>query len=562
MHKLVDLLERYMASLLEQSSRPKIHRCNGKRDEHQHCKLGALGMQRQCSFCEVDQIDARSKFFSISELLSMVFEYCLPEDDLPTDNLSVPPRLLTHVCRLWREVAFATPHLWARLDLVCFPGAPCRMVADRHSSILSDWFMRSGNCPTSLVLRYFGSSASDVRNISRILAAIIPHSHRWRDLILTAPMPCLRPILQLLGHATPALETCRITITSASASSERDDLVVDLDNEIAFRLNPITLDLRDCQKLKHASLVTDALTDIICVDLPSSLQTLSLNKFDLLLGPTGPGPNFCCTNLRKLTLRSRTQISLLCQLAQAFPCLEEAFFFNVNRGMDSETVPEDYRASIKFPKLRSLSLRSVSVGGGGSDLHALGLCIRVLDVPVLEHLSLTVSYAILQNTWIPLSELLGRVSSTLSELTFIGAYFMEIEFLDLLRKVPELESLKMCVRLNDDVLAALKLPNGQPDEENMEQALCPRLKHLDIPLPSPCLADSVIAMILSRCPPSSPINTAQEPSSIAKKAIYSQSSLQECRLVLSEPGTVEVIGHHPGIVKCIERGLRLDLRAF
>ncbi|KAL5483303.1 hypothetical protein ACEPAI_8533 [Sanghuangporus weigelae] len=561
MHKLVDLLERYMTTLLEQSSRPKIHRYNGKRHEPQHCKLGALGIQRQCSFCEVDQIDARSKFFSIPELLSAVFEYCLPEDDLPTDNPSIPPRLLTHVCRLWREVAFATPRLWARLDLVCFPRVPCRMVADRHSTILSDWFMRSGNCPTSLVLRYFGSSASDIRNISRILAAIIPHSHRWKDLILTAPMPCLRPILQLLGHATPALETCRITITSASASSEREDLVVDLDNEIAFRLNPITLDLRNCQKLKHINLTTDALTDIICVHLPPSLQTLSLNKFDLLLGPPGLGPNFCCTNLRKLTLRSRIQISLLCQLAQAFPCLEEASFI-VNHGMDSEAVPEDNRASIKFPKLRSLTLRSVNIGSGGLDLHVLGLCIRVLDVPVLEHLSLTVSYAIFQNTWISLSELLGRVSTSLKEFTFVGAYFMENGFLDLLRKVPRLESLKMCVRLNDDVLAALKLPNGWPDEENMEQVLCPRLKHLDIPLSSPCLADSIIAMILSRCPPSSPIDTVQESSSIAKKTTYTRSSLQECRLVLSEPGAIELIEHHPGIMKCIERGLRLDLRAF
>ncbi|KAL5521300.1 hypothetical protein ACEPAG_9223 [Sanghuangporus baumii] len=561
MHKLVNLLERYMASLLEQLSRPNIHRRSGKRHEPQYYKLGALGMQRRCSFCKADQIDARSKLFSIPELLSMVFEYCLPEDDLPTDNPSVSPRLLTHVCRLWREVAFATPRLWARLDLACFPSVPCRMVADRHSSILSDWFMRSGSCPTSLVLRYFGSSAGDVRNISKILSVITPHSHRWKDLILTAPMPCLRPILQLLGHATPALETCRITIMSASASSEREDLIIDLDNEIAFRLNPITLDLRNCQKLKHINLMTDALTDVICVDLPPSLQTLSLNKFDLLLGPSGLGPNFRCTNLRKLTLRSQIQISLLYQLAQTFPCLEEASF-NVNRGMDSEAVPGDNRASIKFPKLRLLTLRSVSIGGDGLDLHVLGLCIEVLDVPVLEHLSLTVSYAILQNTWIPLSELLGRVSTSLKELTFVGAYFMENVFLDLLRKVPRLESLKMCVRLNDDLLAALKLRNGWPDEEDTEQVLCPSLKHLDIPLSSLCLADSVIAMILSRCPPPLPIDTVQESSSIAKKTIYSRSSLQECRLVLSEPGTIELIEHHPGIVKCIERGLRLDLRAF
>ncbi|EJD08395.1 uncharacterized protein FOMMEDRAFT_151246 [Fomitiporia mediterranea MF3/22] len=508
---------------------------------------------------------ARTRVLNIPELLSMIFEHCMPAEDLPTDNPLSPPRLFTNVCHMWRQVALATPRLWSRLYLVCFPSIPCRMLALRHFTVLTDWFERSGACSIYLRLRYLGSSASDVRNISSILAATLGHAHRWRDVDITAPMPCLKPILQLLGHGTPVMETCRITITSANAPSEQEDLVVDLDNLIAFRLGAIMLDLEGAKELKHLYLKTDALTDIIFTSLPLSLETLSLHNYDVLLGPPGLGLSLRASSLRKLSLHSQIHISLLGQLAEAFPRLEDAYL-NIKYGMNSESASNLSFGSIRFPTLQTLTLRAVSLSGT-ADLHALGVCLDVLQLPVLARLSLSVSCS-RQGRWTALSRHLARTRSPLTELIFMGAYFTEGEFLAVLREAPKLERLKMFVRLSDRALTALTLSqcrNSTQEQQVHTQGLCPNLQYLDVPLASPCSPESVINMLLSRRSEQclSGDNIHENP--VVEGYDHTQArhaQLEECRLILSEPGAIELIERHPGVVRCVDQGLVLDLRGF
>ncbi|KAH8114693.1 hypothetical protein DFH11DRAFT_1592853 [Phellopilus nigrolimitatus] len=507
-------------------------------------QLSKLATKLACiTDCPEQACESRTALFHIPELLGVIFELCLPENDLPTDSPLAPPVLFTHVCRMWRQVAIATPRLWAGIRMLCFPSVPSRTIADRHLGVLTNWLARSGACPISLKLRYLGGSKSDFRSISMILAAILPHAKRWRHLDITAPLPCLVPILQLLGKNTPFLETCRFTITSGNMYSELEDLVFDRQNRLAFRMNALPLDLTLAPSLQSLILKTDAHTDVVCAGLPPTLRSLSLNNIDLLPGgPPGLNLSFQCKNLRTLVLQTSMSVSFMRMLGAAFPQLEDACF-NVKHEVYTETPMDIARNVTAFPRLHTLTLRAVS-SSGEADLRTLGIFLDVLYLPALVQLSLIISFA-LEAQWPHLAHNLARSRPPLAKLSIEGMCLSEDVVLNILREVPHLVSLKLCVRLTDRGLEELTLPETQlkVDNQNTGNAIarvCPYLARLDIPIASPCSSDAVIAMLLSR----------------------RSSGLTECRLVLSEPGCIEQIECCEDIKRYVVEGLRLDLRRF
>ncbi|KIK44272.1 hypothetical protein CY34DRAFT_80259, partial [Suillus luteus UH-Slu-Lm8-n1] len=52
-----------------------------------------------------------------TEILSLIFLHCLPENSHLSLTQSTAPVLLTRICRQWREVALDMPRLWCRLHL-------------------------------------------------------------------------------------------------------------------------------------------------------------------------------------------------------------------------------------------------------------------------------------------------------------------------------------------------------------------------------------------------------------------------------------------------------------
>src|SRR5688572_27832679 len=50
-----------------------------------------------------------------TELLSIIFRFCIAGPILIPPNISEPPWTLTHVCSRWRNVAVDIPELWSRL---------------------------------------------------------------------------------------------------------------------------------------------------------------------------------------------------------------------------------------------------------------------------------------------------------------------------------------------------------------------------------------------------------------------------------------------------------------
>lgn len=209
-----------------------------------------------------------------------------------------------------------------------------------------------------------------------------------------------------------------------------------------------------------------------------------------------------------------------------------------------------------FPMLHALTLRAVQVSpsrSGTADMRTLDILLSRLNLPSLTCLHLMVSYALLgPDVWLALQAFLSRSHAPLRELEIAGVLFQAESVLSLLHDVsPTIQRMCVCVRATDEVMAALTLREDK--ESRIGGGLCPHLTHLDIPLSSPCPPESVIAMLRSRCSPS--VTSGASPNA-------SSTLLQECRLVLSDPGAVEYIEHHPDIVRYVEQGLSLDVRPW
>ncbi|KAF7372159.1 hypothetical protein MVEN_00075000 [Mycena venus] len=79
------------------------------------------------------------------EITSEIFLHCLPVDGGRPDATSAP-MLLCRICRVWRNIAFANPRLWASLQISCSDWNLTNPI------LLRDWLRRAGGLPLSLSL--------------------------------------------------------------------------------------------------------------------------------------------------------------------------------------------------------------------------------------------------------------------------------------------------------------------------------------------------------------------------------------------------------------------------
>ncbi|KIK64311.1 hypothetical protein GYMLUDRAFT_39872 [Collybiopsis luxurians FD-317 M1] len=151
------------------------------------------------------------------EILSEIFcVYMEDNQDVPLAQL-----LLTHVCRIWRNVAIInTPSLWTTL-YVSLGRSPS---FTDHPSMITDWFNRS-SLPLSVRIDY-SSGKSRLYHYHRkdkakrlpveIVAALIPFSARIRALGLYGPLQSLAPMLSLASGFFPILEELDLVFNSHS----------------------------------------------------------------------------------------------------------------------------------------------------------------------------------------------------------------------------------------------------------------------------------------------------------------------------------------------------------
>ncbi|KAF8959976.1 hypothetical protein BDZ97DRAFT_1367799 [Flammula alnicola] len=152
------------------------------------------------------------------EIIATIFEAYLygssyaeflyqPQDPMKFPPPDCTPFLLGAVCKVWRDVAWSTPSLWASITI----HVDFRHVEQPVQTLLTkEWLSRSGKLPLSIrLLDDLPSRNNDIFQIRPLIAVINQYSPRWRHLHLDLPI-CLFPFFRPLGDQAPILEYMRI----------------------------------------------------------------------------------------------------------------------------------------------------------------------------------------------------------------------------------------------------------------------------------------------------------------------------------------------------------------
>ncbi|KAJ7160012.1 hypothetical protein C8R43DRAFT_846716, partial [Mycena crocata] len=126
-----------------------------------------------------------------TEIMSHLFLHCLPDSkSYPHPSSLEAPLLLGQICQQWRNIAIATPGLWQSISLT----------DPRSLDGFYSWLSRSGQHPLNLDL-----SCADASIARDMLAACIPHIHRWQNVDLAFPLWTLKGLQIPLAAGAPLL---------------------------------------------------------------------------------------------------------------------------------------------------------------------------------------------------------------------------------------------------------------------------------------------------------------------------------------------------------------------
>ncbi|KAK7048997.1 hypothetical protein R3P38DRAFT_2872387 [Favolaschia claudopus] len=237
------------------------------------------------------------------EIQSVIFLCVAPMESFqnPTPKPSAPPMVFLNVCRLWRDIALATPKLWCRIEMDSLPRG------SNYFKLCGAWLSRARSLPLSVGLR---GSMRLQRSVQDFLTR---YRHQLEDLTLSlspshslyspypyiifkmgddSSLPCLKRLsiksddevffgpdewLQVL-RISPNLSSFSIQNTfydSGEFEGENEDL-----------LPPITLsfltDLRLGQPRSYASSGEGGASSVVLrfLTLPA-LHHLSISYFDI-----------------------------------------------------------------------------------------------------------------------------------------------------------------------------------------------------------------------------------------------------------------------------------------
>ncbi|KAG1747974.1 uncharacterized protein EDB91DRAFT_52462 [Suillus paluster] len=133
-----------------------------------------------------------------TEVLSQVFDQCIPNVDCLYPSRLEAPMLLTEICRRWREVAVGLPSLWCRLCVVDDGDW------QRAAVFYESWLKRSRGCPLSLAFDCFANNLTGLRNlfqpylnqISSLSVYFLEGTDQTSNLLLLQDLPKDLPALQ------------------------------------------------------------------------------------------------------------------------------------------------------------------------------------------------------------------------------------------------------------------------------------------------------------------------------------------------------------------------------
>ncbi|KAF8958448.1 hypothetical protein BDZ97DRAFT_1923631 [Flammula alnicola] len=150
-----------------------------------------------------------------SEIASHIFtlyvesinDYFLSDNPYDKAHWS-PPLLLAAFCKTWREIAFATPRLWACVNILLSDFDYLGLQAE----LVKQWLDRSGELPLSINLFTDFPKRGQVKFPEYCLPSLDvlrQYVHRWRSLTLFSDMHYNRYLIGDLKRA-PMLKTLRL----------------------------------------------------------------------------------------------------------------------------------------------------------------------------------------------------------------------------------------------------------------------------------------------------------------------------------------------------------------
>ncbi|KAK7470066.1 hypothetical protein VKT23_001504 [Stygiomarasmius scandens] len=177
------------------------------------------------------------------DILSQIFVRCLPEDRNATRSLTDAPLSLGRVCRLWRQVASVTPHLWTSIHIALPENVDIHYLCgavDNWRNGVEAWLSKSGALPLSI--SFYASASGDVWSlmnggqplvalddaVQRLFDSITIHLRRWEKIELAANARFLRSFKASLESNCPGwrdeqllgLHTYRLTRITANAHGD------------------------------------------------------------------------------------------------------------------------------------------------------------------------------------------------------------------------------------------------------------------------------------------------------------------------------------------------------
>ncbi|KAF8162694.1 hypothetical protein B0H34DRAFT_290830 [Crassisporium funariophilum] len=120
-----------------------------------------------------------------------------------------PPKL-SHVCTLWRDVAFAMPELWDTLYINIFTRDTATLsvadIQERYNDTIHKRLSRAGERPLKICLVGQGNPA----DATTIVRSITQFSRKWETLHLAVPSESLYPLAGLESEDVPFLRSLKI----------------------------------------------------------------------------------------------------------------------------------------------------------------------------------------------------------------------------------------------------------------------------------------------------------------------------------------------------------------
>ncbi|TDL22870.1 hypothetical protein BD410DRAFT_898083 [Rickenella mellea] len=306
------------------------------------------------------------------------------------------PFKLTVVCRMWRRIAFASPHLWCS-----FRVSPLWLNCEEprwHGFLgaIQEWMNSTGQYPITFDLCCDGALPLGMHRTDIFIKTISQYTHRWQNITGNFPQVTAIHAFNAIAHGAPALRTIQLNVLTKS-DEEQDPYFFDLSTAPA--VNKIAIEALLCyfnfrttnmSNLTHLT-VTEGLS------MQNFLHVLkycpSIPEIDMFITeglPEAIGVNYPILDhsVRKLDLRTNI---IDVDLGQLLDRIRLPEVLDLSLAMETREVTHwphllnFLRRS--FPPLNRLSLNNVPIAE--PELLAVLAATPVLTILTLDDLDLS-----------------------------------------------------------------------------------------------------------------------------------------------------------------------------